>query len=113
MPPPRWPLGYYLVAYLDVLGQRQALRGLTRLPRTTEEQDATRDILRRTAGVVVTLRDSFLTYFRIFTEPPLLASQVPAEHRSAFESLTRTKAIVRGFSDSIVITVPLIESRET
>lgn len=86
-------LGHHLVAFLDVLGQRERFREL-RHPKTAEESAEVAEVLRQTAGFVIELRETFLNQFSIFEA-----------------ALTKVKASVRpkfvGFSDSFVSSVPL------
>jgi hypothetical protein len=94
-----YKLGYHLVAFLDVLGQRDKFRGLKK-PTNVREEDEAAEVLRQTAGFVVELRTVFLRQFEIFeatatnmkrhTKEPLCPSFI-------------------GFSDSFVTSVPLRE----
>lgn len=90
-------LGHHLVAFLDVLGQRDKFRGL-HLPKTPEEAATVGEVLRQTAGFVLDLRRVFGQQFKIFEA----ASTNVKRH---------TKKYVRprflGFSDSFVTSVPL------
>lgn len=90
-------LGYHLVAFLDVLGQREKFKAL-HLPGTPEQAAAVAEVLRQTAGFVLELRRGFEEHFTIF--------------ESALTNLKRhTSEPVRpkfvGFSDSFVTSVPL------
>jgi hypothetical protein len=58
-----YTLGWYLVAFLDVLGQRKRFRQL-RLPKTQEEYLSVQEVLRNTVGFVSRLRDVFCDVFR-------------------------------------------------
>jgi hypothetical protein len=86
-------LGHHLVAFLDVLGQRERFKGL-RLPKTSEETAEVAEVLRQTAGFVLELRENFAQQFKSFEA-----------------GFTQTKVSVQpkfvGFSDSFVISTPL------
>jgi hypothetical protein len=86
-------LGYHLVAFLDVLGQREKFLAL-RLPKNQEEAAAVGDVLRQTAGLVLDLRDAFDEQFASF-EAGVGIARAP----------TRPKFV--GFSDAFVTSVPL------
>jgi hypothetical protein len=92
-------LGHHLVAFMDVLGQRDKFRGLKK-PTNAKEEDEVREVLRQTAGFVVELRTVFQTQFEVF-------------EAGASNMQRHTKAPVRpsfiGFSDSFVTSVPLWE----
>jgi hypothetical protein len=89
-------LGHHLVAFLDVLGQRDKFRDL-RLPTNAEEQARVKEVLANTAGYVLHLRKLFKSQFETFesalTHPDLVKQQL------------RPKFV--GFSDSFVMSVPL------
>jgi hypothetical protein len=90
-------LGYHLVAFLDVLGQRPRFRQL-RLPKTKEEEVQVKEVLQSTAGFVLELRRLFQSQFEAF-ESGLLSfrryTQAPLQPNFI------------GFSDSFVTSVPL------
>src|SRR5947209_906765 len=90
-------LGYYLVAFLDVQGQRQRFHEL-RLPKHRAEAAAVSEVLRQTAGFVLDLRQHFDEQFERFEAGA--ASMV----RHTLEPV-RPRFI--GFSDSFVVSVPL------
>jgi hypothetical protein len=89
----KFDLGYHLVAFLDVLGQREKFLAL-RLPKNQEEAAAVGNVLRQTAGLVLDLRDAFDEQFASF-EAGVGIARAP----------TRPKFV--GFSDAFVTSVPL------
>lgn len=90
-------LGYHLVAFLDVLGQRNRFKSL-RLPKTPEESTEVGEVLRQTAGFVIDLRRTFADQFQWF-EAGL------TRVRQATGASVHPKSM--GFSDSFVTSVPL------
>ena len=96
-----YELGHHLVAFLDVLGQRDKFRGLKK-PTNGQEEDEVKEVLRQTAGFVAELRTLFQRQFEIFE------AGVPNVQRQTKEPL-RPSFI--GFSDSFVTSVPLREER--
>jgi hypothetical protein len=90
-------LGHHLVAFLDVLGQRERLQQL-RLPRTPEEHAEVAEVLRQTAGFVLDLRRIFDEQFKAFEAGSLSMQRHTNE-------LLRPRFV--GFSDSFVTSVPL------
>jgi hypothetical protein len=98
-----YTLGWYLVGFLDVLGQREKLRNL-RLPNRKEEEAVVFESVRSTAGVVLGIRrlfrETFESFEAAFPNPQPGAGkivQVPDLY---------------GFSDSFVISLPLGGDRE-
>jgi hypothetical protein len=100
-------LNYYLVAFLDVLGQRENLRQMKHLPRTPSEYSETVRLLRSTVGVVLGLRKTFQQYFESFASLRLPDSGGDRVLRSQVENAMNSPTEFRVFSDSFVISVPL------
>jgi hypothetical protein len=94
-----YKLGHHLVAFLDVLGQRDRLRGLKK-PTNAQEEDEVKEVLRQTAGFVVELRTVFQNQFEAFE------AGTPSMQRHTKEPL---RPSFTGFSDSFVTSVPLRE----
>jgi hypothetical protein len=92
-----YKLGHHLVAFLDVLGQRDKFRGL-QLPTNTEEETQVKEVLRQTAGFVVNLRRVFQTQFKAFEAGS-------AKMRAHTKEPLRPNFV--GFSDSFITSVPL------
>jgi hypothetical protein len=94
-----YKLGHHLVAFLDVLGQRDKFRGLKK-PTNAQEEDEVKEVLRQTAGFVAELRTVFQRQFEVF-------------EAGASNMQRHTKEPLRpnftGFSDSFVASVPLRE----
>ena len=92
-------LGHHLVAFLDVLGQREKFRGLKK-PTNAQDEDEVNEVLRQTAGFVAELRSIFQNQFEVF-------------EAGALNMRRHTKQPLRpsftGFSDSFVTSVPLRE----
>ncbi len=91
-------LGYHLVAYLDVQGQRDRFREL-QLPKNPEEAATVGEVLRQTAGFVLDLRQAFDEQFESF------AAGATGMMRRHTQGPVRPRFV--GFSDSFVASVPL------
>jgi len=103
----KWIISYYLIAFLDILGQSQEVLRLSRLPSNSEEEAHAAEILGSTAGHIKDIRQSFLGYFDARAKPTGILDKLPPEKREWANRMRRCEAEVRGLSDSIVITVPL------
>jgi hypothetical protein len=90
-------LGNHLVAFLDVLGQREKFKGL-HLPTTPEDKAEVAEVLRRTAGFVLEIRRVLDTQFTVF-ESGL------SNLKKHTDTSVRPKFM--GFSDSFVASVPI------
>jgi hypothetical protein len=99
--------GYYVIGFLDVLGQREKLRQLHhRLPRNDVEWAEAKKNLGETAGYVIKLRELLDDYYQQFKNPgPLLAS-LPVQVQKQIKD-ARHVARYRGFSDSFIMTASL------
>jgi hypothetical protein len=92
----KFTLGYHLVAFLDVLGQRDKFRNL-RLPTNADEEALVAQVLADTAGHVLRLRKLFKSQFETF--------ESGLTHHDLAKQPVRPKFV--GFSDSFVMSVPL------
>lgn len=90
-------LGNHLVAFLDVLGQREKFKSL-HVPTTPEDKSKVAEVLRHTAGFVLELRKVFDTQFTAF-EAGL------SNLKKHTDKSVRPKFM--GFSDSFVTSVPI------
>ena len=97
----------YLVAFLDLVGQREALRKMSGLPTAPAEIDAFIQIARESLGKVLDMRKAFAAFFNAAKQEKLDVSQIPAEHRATFQAARKITCSMYGLSDAIVISVPL------
>lgn len=106
-------LNYHLVAYLDLMGQSQKLLSLERLPVTVAEQKQVIAVLRDTAVVVRRLREQLDTHFAPYSPSEKILETLTDERQLAdYRKVVGTNPRYRGFSDSVVITVPLAAEQE-
>lgn len=105
-------LRHYLVAIVDVLGQRAQLRELRQLPTSPIEEDAVLQTLRQTAGFVLALRKAFRELIEGYSEPTHLLLELPEAQRAELLELRRSEILVRGVSDSIVVSVPVRDDND-
>jgi hypothetical protein len=103
----------YLVALVDVLGQRQKVKQLT-LPQedTPEERAKLIAKLKETAGVILRIRKEFYESFEIMNTPGPFVANLPEPERNNLIKLNRCQLELFGFSDSITISIPLTAENE-
>src|SRR3989442_10731642 len=99
--------GYFLVAFLDLVGQTSELRRFSSFPHTPEHLDDAISVWRRTAGRVRPVRNAFESFLKTARQPYEMNSQIPAPYQQRFQALGKPKLTLRGFSDCFVITTPL------
>lgn len=96
---------WYLVAFVDVLGQRHLLRELRGLPDSTDPEEVARfiSIIKKTVGTVKALRDSFEGFFEgAQSEEPELSKLFP-ELKQLFEKAKGNKLKTHMFSDFVAL----------
>ena len=103
---------FYLVVFIDILGQRESLRNITFLPGNDQEKERFYKHLKETLGKVLKLRKLFDTFFNGIMSRIPNTDLVPPEHRQAFLASQETVLHSYGISDSIIISVPLSNEKE-
>ena len=102
-----WAISDYVIAFLDISGQKDKILSIDRLRSEQEEQKRVDDSVEDTAGYVVRLRRSFSGYFEKVERPSTVLDKLTPEQRTRALKLRRFDAEVRGVADSIIITIPL------
>jgi hypothetical protein len=97
----------YLVIFLDIMGQRRSLRSIRDLPTDESEKADFIKVLKETIGKVDALRTLFHTFFVEANSYNPDISLVPPQFQQEFISCQHSEAYFYGFSDSIIIAVPL------
>jgi hypothetical protein len=100
-------LGWYFVAFVDLLGQREHLRQLTGLPKVIAPTDPMVVALKRSWGAVHLIRMLFVDFFQELSKGGALSRSLPPPQRQALLRMTKTNVLYDSFSDSIVVAVPL------
>lgn len=101
---------HYLVIFLDVLGQREILREIKSLPTNNQEQETFIRKIQETLGRVIKVRDAFRMFFEGSKSYVPNTDLVPSELRKEFISSQKSNAYFYGFSDTIIIAVPLMSN---
>jgi len=98
---------YYAIAFIDILGQRDAFAGFDRLPETELEKNKLIEALKSTIGFIKHYREGFETFFNSFAEPSKLIGQLPADKQALFKEIRTANVEYFGFSDFFVPFVSL------
>ncbi len=110
-------IGYYVVAFVDLLGQQEHLRALTNLPNKKDpaQMDAFRVALKQTYGVVTGMRQSFQDFFNSYSRDHISQSDLnrltPQQQRKQYGELRSNPIQFQRFSDSMVIFLSLRTDR--
>lgn len=103
-------LGYYCVAFVDLLGQSNALDEIRELPTTPAQRDAVIEAMRNSVGKVRAIRETFNRYLtQLATPSPAILAQIPSHHHDVFQKLRLTQIQHWGVSDSFVLAIRLRE----
>jgi hypothetical protein len=106
--PKAW--GFYLVAFVDLLGQQEALRRLEALPHTRESKNEVMEAVYKTAQRVIRVRKAFERFFDEARTRRSLPTGLSAEQMDDYTKMREATVFYQiGFSDSFVIAVPLVE----
>jgi len=98
--------GYYFVAFIDIVGQRDKLKQWISLPSNKAENQDVARILLETSEYVKDLRGQFNIYFEVAAKPTDLLERLTPEQRKWVEQRKQTILWRRGLSDSYFMTVP-------
>jgi len=101
-----------LVVLLDILGQRRSLREIKDLPTNDSENEDFVRKLRETIGKVDVIRGAFRAFFKAAGSHTPNTNLVLSEHREEFIASQKSEAYFYGFSDSVIIAVPLMSNDE-
>ncbi len=99
-------VGYYFVAFIDIVGQRDKLKQFVSLPRSVAENQNVARILLETSEYVKDLRGQFDTLFNAAAKPTGLLDHLKPDQRAWVEQRKQTILWRRGFSDSYFMTIP-------
>ncbi len=103
---------YYLVVFIDILGQRETLRKIIDLPANEKEKAEFIRLIKESLGSVDFLREMFQSYFTAYAAEDTTDYNVPPEYRELFLTSLKSEAYYYGISDSIIIAVPLTNKND-
>lgn len=106
---PKITVGYYLVAFIDVLGQHHLLRQMRGLPEKTDQKEMAEFIalLKNTAGTVIGMRDVFHSYFEGSSRFKFNLSIFTPEQQKLLIQFKSNPLKSHMFSDSVVLFLSL------
>lgn len=93
----------YAAAFIDLLGQRDSMKGCGLLPENKEDFVA---IAKRSVGAISQLHSSFNEFYVAFTNISTVIP-IPEEHREVFSRLRATELNFQRFSDGLVVFISL------
>lgn len=109
-----WIYRQYIVAFIDVLGQKEKLLKLDHFPKSDEDMKTISQTLRETAGYIDWLRKTFQDFNKITKSSNLPFYKLTQEERQMAEQIRgiNDEIPIRFFSDSIIWEIPVDNSDE-
>ena len=106
-------VNYYLVAFIDILGQKEALQKFAGLPdrENAAEMQEFVNLLKQTFGRVSNFNKSFEGFFASYTNTPPQIKNLTPDQKKIFRELKGNRIKFQRFTDGIVVFVSL--SNET
>lgn len=101
---------YYLIVFVDLVGQKEALRKITKIPTGDIEEPHFIEIAKKSVGQVLHFREFFENCFKESYVPN--ANLVVPDLQEEFISAQKSAVFFNGFSDSVIIAVPLMGNDE-
>ena len=99
-------IGYYFVAFIDIVGQRDRLKQWVNLPSNDVDKKNVSRILLDTSEYVKELREQFDEFFNACGKPTGLLNHLNTQQREWIEQRKKSVLWRRGFSDSYFVTIP-------
>jgi len=101
---------YYLVVFLDHLGQRSVLREVTGLPPDQASNDRFLGLMKSSLGKVLKIRRTLKEYFDLSSTRKPNLDLVSTELREGISLSQKSEIYYYGISDSYIIAIPLMNS---
>lgn len=103
--------GYYLVAFIDLLGQTEALKGFTRLPKQDNPDEMSKfvEIVKGTFGLVHGFHESFQNFFRGYVNRDK-SFPLTVEQQKLYDQMGSNEIRFQRFSDGLVVFLSLRDS---
>ncbi len=98
----------YAAAFIDILGQKEELKGCGLLP---DNKDEVISIVKRTVGVIRRLHSQFEEFYDALTRHET-GLEIPEEQRQEFVNLQATSLKFQRFSDGLVVYISLDQDSE-
>ena len=103
-------VNWYLVAFMDILGQRNLLRELKGLPTTSGQETIDFiELLKKTAGSVELLRSLFHSFFESYSQSALPIDKLTKEQKEIYKRLKGNPLTSTMFSDFVALFLSLRE----
>ena len=106
---------YYVVAFIDILGQKERLQEMTELPKMGEDREQFLNGLKKTYGYVAMTRKDIMSFFESaatsIENDSIWENHSPVTKKSVVEWRT-TRPRFAHISDTIIMYVPVVNENE-
>jgi hypothetical protein len=105
--------GYYLVAFIDLLGQKEAMAKFKGLPADSsgEEYQEFVTAVKASIGAIHNLQQSYKDFFSAYLNDEAPEPDLPEQMRGLYRKCKNTDIKFQHFSDGLVIYAPLMENK--
>ncbi len=103
---------HYFILFLDILGQRKALRSIKALPADKSGVPDFARIISDSYGKVSYIRKAFQEFYEIERNQNLPKEIIPREHFETYKDSQKFEVLYYGMSDSMVVAVPITDRYE-
>ena len=99
----------YVVAFFDILGQRENLTQMGSLPTTAGDRERFEKRAEKTVGAIHAMRSVFNAYFANYipADPPAFVRVLPPQERKRVLQASEIEISFQGFSDTLIVFMPL------
>jgi hypothetical protein len=98
---------YFCVIFIDLLGQREKLRNISKIPTNKAEETQFVGLIKQSFGKVIRIRGLFDKYFETAVSYEPDTSSIRPEFPDEFCASQQAKLHFKTFSDSLTISIPL------
>lgn len=98
---------YYLVAYLDVLGQKEVFNKLCPIKSGDEINDVLKEEISKNIFYLSHFRDNLISFIESYTSDEPSGVNVDPAFLSQFNQMRKAEILFQYFSDSVIAFVPL------
>lgn len=102
-----WVYSHHVVAFLDLMGQRQLFQDLPGVPNTPEGVEELHSVLRKTVGFIEQFRKWFEDMFSVFQTNRPIPDAVPSQFHEEFKKLQATEIHMQIVSDAVIAWSPI------
>ena len=98
---------FYIIAYLDVMGQKEAFKNIASVPKTKKQEKQLIQALKKTYTFIGHFRNGFQKYFEQSKKSTGIERNVPKNMRHLYKQMMKNDIHFSHFSDFVIPWTPL------